>query len=53
MSEDIKREIARLEGMIASLEERYGTGVRPGWVGEDIAIYQSRIQRLASLLPKD
>lgn len=48
---DTKKEIERLEQMIAALEERYGTGVRPGWVGEDIAMYVARIQKLRNTLP--
>ncbi len=30
--------IARTKSQIEDLEKRYGTGVRPGWVGEEIMI---------------
>lgn len=30
--------IAHKQQQIEDLEKRYGTGVRPGWVGEEIAI---------------
>lgn len=30
---------------IAGLEARYGTGVRPAWVGEDIGISHARIDQ--------
>jgi hypothetical protein len=30
--------IARKKQQIEDLEKRYGTGVRPGWVGEEIMI---------------
>lgn len=32
------------EKSIAGLEQRYGTGVRPAWVGEDIGMSCARIQ---------
>lgn len=39
MSPDQLREsIAGKEEQIRSLEQRYGTGVRPAWVGEEIGI---------------
>jgi hypothetical protein len=30
--------IARKQGQIEDLEKQYGTGVRPGWVGEEITM---------------
>jgi hypothetical protein len=30
--------IARKQTQIEDLEKRYGTGVRPGWVGEEITM---------------
>jgi hypothetical protein len=30
--------IAHKQGQIDDLEKRYGTGVRPSWVGEEIGI---------------
>ena len=30
--------IARKQAQIDDLEKRYGTGVRPGWVGEEITM---------------
>ena len=30
--------IARKQGQIDDLEKQYGTGVRPGWVGEEITM---------------
>jgi hypothetical protein len=30
--------IAHKQSQIEDLEKRYGTGVRPGWVGEEIMI---------------
>ena len=30
--------IARKQGQIKDLEKQYGTGVRPGWVGEEITM---------------
>ena len=37
-----ERMVQLYESDIANLEARYGTGVRPGWVGDDIAIASAR-----------
>lgn len=34
----IREYIARKQEQIEDLEKRYGTGVRPGWVGEEITM---------------
>jgi hypothetical protein len=36
--EECREYIARKQQQIEDLEKRYGTGVRPGWVGEEITI---------------
>lgn len=36
--QETKDYIARKEQQIAALIKEYGQGVRPGWVGEEIAI---------------
>jgi hypothetical protein len=36
--ETLRDYIARKQQQIDDLEKRYGTGVRPGWVGEEIGI---------------
>jgi hypothetical protein len=36
--EECRAYIARKQSQIEDLEKRYGTGVRPGWVGEEITI---------------
>ena len=36
--ETLRAYIAHKQQQIELLEKRYGTGVRPGWVGEEIAI---------------
>jgi hypothetical protein len=36
--EECRAYIARKQEQIEDLEKRYGTGVRPGWVGEEIMI---------------
>jgi hypothetical protein len=36
--EECRAYIARKKEQIEDLEKRYGTGVRPGWVGEEIMI---------------
>jgi hypothetical protein len=36
--EECRAYIARKQQQIEDLEKRYGTGVRPGWVGEEIMI---------------
>jgi hypothetical protein len=36
--EECREYIARKQQQIEDLEKRYGTGVRPGWVGEKITI---------------
>jgi hypothetical protein len=35
---ELREYIARKQQQIEDLEKRYGTGVRPGWVGEEITI---------------
>lgn len=34
----LRKYIAHKQQQIELLEKRYGTGVRPGWVGEEIAM---------------
>jgi hypothetical protein len=36
--EECRAYIARKQEQIGDLEKRYGTGVRPSWVGEEIMI---------------
>lgn len=36
--ESLREYIARKQQQIDDLEQRYGTGVRPGWVGEEITM---------------
>jgi len=36
--EECRAYIARKQEQIEDLEKRYGTGVRPGWVGEEITM---------------
>ena len=36
--ESLREYIARKQQQIEDMEKRYGTGVRPGWVGEEITI---------------
>ena len=36
--ESLRAYIAHKQQQIDDLEKRYGTGVRPGWVGEEIGI---------------
>ena len=36
--EECRAYIASKKGQIDALEKRYGTGVRPSWVGEEIMI---------------
>jgi hypothetical protein len=36
--EECRAYIARKQEQIDDLEKRYGTGVRPAWVGEEIGI---------------
>lgn len=36
--ESLRAYIERKQQQIDDLEKRYGQGVRPGWVGEEIAI---------------
>lgn len=35
-ADKLREYIARKQGQIKDLEKQYGTGVRPGWVGEEI-----------------
>lgn len=37
-AQTIREYIARKQTQIEDLEKRYGTGVRPGWVGEEITM---------------
>ena len=39
-TEEARAYIARKQQQIDDLIERHGQGVRPGWVGEEIAILQ-------------
>ena len=36
--QSLREYIARKQGQIEDLEKQYGTGVRPGWVGEEITM---------------
>ena len=51
--EECRAYIARKQQQIEDLENRYGTGVRPGWVVEEITILyfykQDAVQQLAEL----
>ncbi len=51
--EELREYIARKQQQIEDMEKRYGTGVRPGWVGEEITILyfykQDGEQQLAEL----
>ena len=37
-AEKLREYIARKQSQIDNLEKQYGTGVRPGWVGEEITM---------------
>lgn len=37
-AQTLREYIARKQEQIEDLEQRYGTGVRPGWVGEEITM---------------
>lgn len=37
-AQTLREYIARKQGQIEDLEQRYGRGVRPGWVGEEITM---------------
>ena len=37
-ADKLREYIARKQEQIEDLEKRYGTGVRPGWVGEEITM---------------
>ena len=37
-AQTLREYIARKQAQIEDLERRYGTGVRPGWVGEEITM---------------
>ena len=37
-AQTLREYIARKQEQIEDLEKRYGTGVRPGWVGEEITM---------------
>ena len=37
-AQTLREYIARKQAQIEDLEKRYGTGVRPGWVGEEITM---------------
>ena len=37
-AQNLREYIARKQTQIEDLEKRYGTGVRPGWVGEEITM---------------
>ena len=37
-AQTLRKYIARKQKQIEDLEQRYGTGVRPGWVGEQITM---------------
>ena len=37
-ADKLREYIARKQTQIEDLEKRYGTGVRPGWVGEEITM---------------
>ena len=37
-AETLREYIAHRKAQIEDLEKRYGTGVRPGWIGEEITM---------------
>lgn len=37
-ADKLREYIAHKQGQIEDLEQRYGRGVRPGWVGEEITM---------------
>ena len=37
-ADKLREYIARKQGQIEDLEKQYGTGVRPGWIGEEITM---------------
>lgn len=37
-ADKLREYIARKQAQIEDLEKQYGTGVRPGWVGEEITL---------------
>jgi hypothetical protein len=37
-ADKLREYIARKQAQIEDLEKKYGTGVRPGWVGEEITM---------------
>lgn len=37
-AQTLREYIAHKQGQIKHLEKQYGTGVRPGWVGEEITM---------------
>ena len=37
-ADKLREYIARKQRQIEDLEKKYGTGVRPGWVGEEITM---------------
>jgi DNA-binding protein HU-beta len=47
---EIAAQIAALEQQIARYEARYGKGVRPEWVGEEIAIMDGKLRHLRANL---
>jgi hypothetical protein len=54
--QDIIAYIELRQSQIDDLEKRYGTGVRPAWVGEEVAIlshYRNDAQRQLAELEKD
>jgi hypothetical protein len=54
--QDIIAYIELRQSQIDDLERRYGTGVRPAWVGEEVAIlshYRNDAQRQLAELEKD
>lgn len=43
---EIEADVKRYENEIEDLKAKYGTGVRPAWVGEEIGILYAQIERV-------
>lgn len=43
---EIEADVKRYENEIEDLKAKYGTGVRPEWVGEEINILYDQIERV-------
>ena len=43
---EIEADVKRYKNEIEDLEAKYGKGVRPAWVGEEIGILYAQIERV-------